>query len=139
MARFASMVNTGEIPGNYRNKAAQYLSVVQNQLVPKWNPYYKDLSQDEAVYVFPDDGSGWPNSSLPHNQYLAMAEALIYLYKATDNATYKIKAQKLLLSFKNDLRKISIDNEMLYEWNYWDAQFNGDRIIVARIAANQFG
>lgn len=128
MANFVKMVYRGQTPAYYMDAAGDYFAALHYQLMPKWEIYLREIDATKAVYIWPDDGSGNPNNSLPHNQYLALAEACAYLAQALDGqyaAYYHAKAEKITAAFKSKLTVVDGD---AYRWNYCDPMLPTDYI-----------
>lgn len=101
----------------YGEEARNYLRVIQDRIIPKWNRYWRDIDNRRGVFVFPDDPSfRFPGMTLPHNQYLALGRVFLLLYRLTDKMEYRRKAEKMGRFFKSCLRRIG----NRYFWHYWD-------------------
>jgi len=101
----------------YREAAKRYLQIMETQLLPKWEPYWRDLPDGSGLYIAQNDpAQRFPEASLPHNQYLALGRTFIALYRITGNARYRERAQRMARFFKRNLRLVGEH----YEWNYWD-------------------
>ena len=118
VAQFIEIVyNNKALHEKYRAKATHYLKLMETELIPKWDKYWRDLSSTKGVYVFQNDESqSMPGGSLPHNQYLALGRTMLALYRITKKPFYKEKALKMGNQFKSNLQRI--DN--YYQWHYWD-------------------
>ena len=99
------------------------MGLLQNHLVPKWDSLFRSENGTEGVYIFPDDGSSnIPNTTVPHNQYLAITEAFMLLAQATGNADYEVRAGLLATAFRNSLRPVGT----AFEWDYWNPKLSTD-------------
>ena len=112
----------------FGQRAAELLRVIETQLIPKWEKYWRE-TKDGGVYVFPDDPAFDPrNATMPHNQYLPLGTVQITLYRLTGQAAYKERAAKMASFFKSRLRLVK-DH---YEWRYWDDAGPWDRPLMER-------
>ena len=140
MAKFVKMVYRGQAPSSYTDAADYYLAALDDHLMPKWESCLEAIDASKSVYVQPDDGSlAWPNNSLPHNQYLALAEAYAYLAQALDGqdaADYRAKAGKLTAAFKSKLTLVTGD---AYEWNYYDPLLVSDYVVCPGVEDTSHG
>jgi len=121
MAKFIMMVYKGQAPASYTASADTFWGILENHLIPKWDYLLTQIDSSKSVYLMPDNGAfAYPNSSLPHNQYLALTSTYAFLARAIDGqskADYTALAGKLAGTFASKLRTVSDD---AYEWNYWD-------------------
>ncbi len=117
ICRFIALVRDDmDLSTAYGNKAERYLKVIERDLVPKWDKYWRDWG-DGGLLVAPNDPSlAYPGISLPHNQYLAFGNVLVLLHRITGKNQYRKRAAKMARFFKSCLRL----NDDHYEWNYWD-------------------
>jgi uncharacterized protein YraI len=138
IAKFIMMAKRGLIPdsigtapdviditGTY-GKANEYLDIIEDHLISKWDQFLEVIDSTKSVYVHPDDGSSVvPNISLPHNQYLAHCSVYAYLSCAglTNSSSYADLATKLANTFADYLTVVDNDE---YKWNYRDIIFVGD-------------
>ena len=107
----------------YGRRADKLLATIETQLIPKWSKSWRRV-RDGAVLVFPDDPAFVPsNTSLPHNQYLALGTVLVALHRITQKGVYKERADQMARAFRSCLRLV----EDHYEWNYWDAMGPWDK------------
>jgi len=113
----AAVLDGGSLERRYGAAARRYLQVIETQLLPKWEPYWRDLDGGAGVYVAQDDPAHRePGASLPHNQYLALGRTYIALYRLTRKPAYREHIAKMARFFKRSLRLVGGH----YEWNYWD-------------------
>ncbi|MGD0089783.1 MAG: hypothetical protein ABSE73_07670 [Planctomycetota bacterium] len=107
----------------YSERAGKLLRVIETQLLPKWNKYWREKGAG-GFLVFPADPAFNPSgSTLPHNQYLPLGTVLVTLYRITGKASYKEQAAKMARFFQSCLRLV----DGHYEWNYWDAAGEWDK------------
>jgi hypothetical protein len=107
----------------YGQQADAYLKVIRSDLIPKWKPYWRDCGDGGLLVAQVDEALTYPGISLPHNQYLALGNALIWLYHSTGDSAYRDQAVKMARCFKSHVR-LADDR---YDWNYWDAVGEWDR------------
>ncbi len=106
------------LEARYGAAARRYLRIMETQLIPKWDPYWRDVPGGGGVYIAQDDpAQRFPGATLPHNQYLALGRTHIALYRVTGKPFYRDRAERMARFFKSKLRLVG-DH---YEWNYWDA------------------
>ena len=118
IAQFCAVVLADPaLASRYGAAARRYLRIMETQLIPKWEPYWRDLPDRGGVYLAQDDpAQRFPGASLPHNQYLALGCTIIALYRATGKPFYRERAERMARFFKRSLRLVGGH----YEWNYWD-------------------
>ena len=117
IASFISTVLHDPALADYEPAARRYLDIIEGRLVHKWDTRWEELKEGGGVYLATDSSTQrFPGCTLPHNQYLAFARALLALHRATGNAWYRERAEKMARFFKSNLRLVN-DH---YEWNYWD-------------------
>lgn len=117
IAFFAGLVLNDPALSRYEPAARRYLDIIEGRLVHNWDARWRELEQGAGVYVAPDIWSQrFAGCTLPHNQYLAFARALLALHRATGKQWYRERAEKMGRFFKSNLRTVN-DH---YEWNYWD-------------------
>ncbi len=130
LAKFVMLAYRGFLPMAYQSDADRFVDFMEQHLFPKWDNLLTDIDSDRSVYRAPDNGSLLqPNSSLPHNQYLAMTVVYSFMARAFAGAkaeTYAAKAQKLINTFISQLHLDNVANT--YEWNYWDNLLPVDNI-----------
>lgn len=129
----------------YSAKADTYRNFIADNLVHKWDPYWKQVSGTDGanngtgVYIFPAGlSTNWfPSRSLPHNQYLAFASMLYLLYDATngvpayaaDRSYYWSRANDMARAFRSKVRPNPLNASLgtdAYVWNYWDPMGSWD-------------
>lgn len=109
-------------------QATDLLRVIETQLIPKWEQYWRD-TKDGGVYVYPDDPAFEPrNATMPHNQYLPLGTVQIALYRITGQARYKDRAAKMASFFRSRLKLVN-DH---YQWRYWDDAGPWDQTLLKR-------
>jgi len=124
ICRFIALVRTDpELRKTYGQKADSYLKIIESDLIPKWKPYWRDWKDGGLLVAQKDEALAYPGISLPHNQYLALGNALVWLHRITGNLAYRNQAAKMARFFKSCLRPV--DDH--YAWNYWDATGDWDR------------
>jgi len=118
IARFcAAVARDASLRERYGAAAQRYLKLMETQLLPKWQPYWRELPDGAGVYIFQDvPAQRFPGASQPHNQYLALGRVYIAVYCATGDPRYRERAEKMARFFKRNLRLVGGH----YEWNYWD-------------------
>ncbi len=128
MAQFADYVrSTPTLKTNYGATATRYVNFIENNILPKWDPYYQMIGDDgtSGTYTFPDDNSSWyPYLSLPYNMNAAMGRLYLWLYGADPNQDYLDRASELATSFKNNL--LVVANGLAYDWDYADPLLPND-------------
>jgi hypothetical protein len=113
----AAVHNDGSLAPAYGEAARRYLEIMETQLFPKWEPYWRDLPDGGGAYTAQNDpAQRFPGATLPHNQYLALGRTCVALYRITGKALYRERAEKMARFFKRNLRLVG----QHYEWNYWD-------------------
>ncbi len=111
------------LEARYGTVARRYLAIMETEVVPKWEPYWRDLPGGAGVYVYPDNTSERaPGGSLPYNQAFAFGRMQIALYRITGKPLYRARVERMARWFKHGLRLIANH----YEWNYWDYVRAGD-------------
>ena len=117
ICRFIALIrDKPELSAAYGTKANRYLEVIESDLVPKWDKYWRDWG-DGGLLVAPNDASlAYPGISLPHNQYLALGNVLVLLHRITGKHACRDRATRMARFFKSCLR-LKDDH---YEWHYWD-------------------
>ncbi len=121
VAQFIEVAYTdSRLPAKYRKKAEQYAALVDKQCFEKWERTWVDLPDGAGLYKFtPNPTQRFPNASLPHNQYLALARTWIVLKDVPGLAhrdRYLDRATKMARYFHANLKP----NGNGYVWNYWD-------------------
>jgi hypothetical protein len=111
IARFIAAVSGDPTLARYQAQADAYRNLIETELIPKWDRYWRELPDDRGIYLF----RGSP-MSLPHNQYSSWGKMLLVVHRITGNQEYLDKATRLGRLFKSQLRLV--DDH--YEWHYWD-------------------
>lgn len=123
----------------YKAKADTYRNFIADNLVHKWDPWWRQISgvdghnNGSGVYLFPEGFSTewFPGRTMPHNQYLMVAELFYQLYEATegeyayavDRPFYWSRANDMARAFKETIYAHplnSAQNTDAYLWHYWD-------------------
>jgi hypothetical protein len=104
----------------YAKQRAEYLDLVENQLVKKHDVRgdYVDMGELGAVYRMPKAGLR-PDAgrlTMPHNKHAIIMHGLLALYRVTGKDEYIRKAIKLGVRYKRSLTL----KDGHYEWDYWD-------------------
>jgi hypothetical protein len=124
ICRFIALVRADRaLRALYGKKADDYLKVIESDLIPKWDPYWRNWRGGGLLVGHVDEALAYPGITLPHNQYLALGNALVWLYRITRKEAYREKAAKMARFFKSCLRLV----DGHYEWNYWDATGEWDK------------
>jgi hypothetical protein len=125
MVQFAAMVkNSPDLQATYGAIADRYADFVREEIVPRWDPYFRAVGANRGTYVFPDDGSTViPRNSLPHNHYLALGRAIVWLSQVDESPALEERAAKLANMFKSKLKVVSGG---AFVWHYTDRLLSGD-------------
>jgi hypothetical protein len=128
MAEFAALVRSQPaLQTKYGATADRYVKFMLANVVPRWEPDFRYIGTTGGTYVFPDDGSSdIPRQSLPTNQNLAMARAMLWLAEATKNSSLLDQAKRLGTTFKSQL-KVAADGS--FTWNYASHLLSGDPLV----------
>lgn len=121
LAQFIELVlTTAELQAAYGEKARGYLAWLDRDFLQKWEPTWRELPGGEGLYAFCSSPSQrFPNYSLPHNQYLALARTWLVLGDLKEFANAPLARQRataMARFYKRNLRAVN----GAYEWNYWD-------------------
>lgn len=133
MAEFAALVRRdSRLTNDYDVTADRYAAFIRDEILPKWEQYFRPIGSTGGTYVFPDDGStGIPRQSLPHNQSLALGNVMVWLSMAEPEGDEALeeRATKLATTFKRHLLPVGGG----YLWRYSDRLLSGDygRVLVA--------
>jgi len=104
----------------YMEKAEAYAALLAKHFFEKWEETWLDLPGGTGLYKFtPNATQRSPDTSLPHNQYLALARTWLVLQAVPglDPAgVYRDRSVRMAEHFKKNLR---LDGTA-YVWNYWD-------------------
>ena len=98
-------------------KQPEYLDLLENHLVAKWEKSFTDLGEHGGVYQ-------WNTEYLPakagitlsHEKQAIIIEGLLNLYRVTGKDAYRQRAAKLGMWLKHCLQL----KEGRYVWNFWD-------------------
>jgi hypothetical protein len=124
---------------DYKAKADSYRDFIADNLLHKWDPWWKQISGTDGanngtgVYIHPPGITTevGPGRSLPANMYLAFARMLYLLYDATegdpayatDRLMYWSRANDMARAFKGVVRAHPLNATLSTDasvWNYWD-------------------
>ena len=104
----------------YMKKAEAYASLIAEHFFEKWEKTWVDLPDGSGLYKFtPHETQRFPNTSLPHNQYLAPARTWLVLQDVRglpQREQYRDRVTKMAKYFKKHLRL----KGNAYVWRYWD-------------------
>ncbi len=122
IAQFIEEVRAAEgLDPKYRAKADEYLKLLHEHFVTRWEKWWRPVSENAGVYLFTDNPTQrFPLYSLPHNQYLAPARTLLVLADLAGYESAELCAERARMMagyFHENLRPVEGD---AYEWNYWD-------------------
>jgi len=112
----------------YKQFADFLIDKAVNHMIPSFD---KDWNEEIGIYMDSSDGGNWEDreypTSLPHNQYLAMAVSLLQFSKLSpENAEkYIHRANKMFDAFKSVL---SFKPSGRVYWNYSDRMYEHDAI-----------
>jgi hypothetical protein len=125
LAQFAAVVRSDPaLQPAYGAAADRYEAFVRMHILPRWEPFYRRIGASGGTYVFPDDGSSSvPRHSLPHNQYLALGRALLWMAEANADVSYAARAARLATTFKRHLHVMPGGG---YTWRYLERLLPGD-------------
>ncbi|MGQ9731141.1 MAG: hypothetical protein ACUVX8_07680 [Candidatus Zipacnadales bacterium] len=121
IAQFIEVAYTeASLPPKYHAKAQQYAALIDKHFFEKWERTWVDLPNGAGVYKFSSNPTQrFPSTSLPHNQYLALARTWLVLQAIPalqHRDQYRKRATEMALYFKQNLR----EQNGAYVWNYWD-------------------
>jgi hypothetical protein len=110
-----------ELSRKYANQRAEYLDLVENQLVKKHDVRGDcvDLGRGGAIYRMPLQGlkqDYCARLTMPHNKHDIILRSFLALYRVTGKDEYMRRAIELGVRFKHSL---TLKNGH-YEWYYWD-------------------
>ncbi len=121
VAQFIEAVYTTDaLHERYLAKARTYAALIEKHFLEKWEATWVDLGDGTGVYKFTKHRTQrFPDTSLPHNQYLALARAWLVMQAIPGVAkreVYRDRATKMARYFKKHLHR----NGDAYRWGYWD-------------------
>ncbi len=100
-----------------RAAAERYLSLIEDNFVPKWDVCWVDTAPGRGAYAATDSpAERTPGRVLPHNQYAMHAQAYMALHKYLPSLGLRGRAERMATNFQANLRRVGD----AYEWNYWD-------------------
>lgn len=116
LARFARVVSEeASLAPAYGAAAARYLAAA-GRAVSFHDEEYVDSARS-GYYRFEPGAPLWCDGvGVPHNQNLAMARAMVELYRVTGDWGRRARAEKLALRLKNEL---VFTDRLAYVWRYW--------------------
>ena len=132
-ARFIELVyKDAGLKAKYGNKADEYLGLIRKDFIEKWDKRgtwienlvgaeYIDLGHQTETYTSPEKfGQKIDNEtrkfSIPFNKQFVAGLIYLRLYRATNEAFYRERAEKIFTLFKSRVR--FYDDR--YVWNYWE-------------------
>lgn len=111
----------------FGEKSEAYLTLAVDKILPHWERDWREVggrgfyvSNNQSFYGRPGDLTEF---SLPHNQYLPMAEIFLDLWHLTGDIKYRQKAEKLGQGFKSFLKLGNGRSGPTYLWHYADNLF----------------
>ncbi len=121
VAQFIEAVYTTADPDpKYRAKAEEYAALLHKHFYEKWERTWLDLPDGAGLYKFtPNVTQRFPDTSLPHNQYLALARTWVVLKDVPGlehRDEYLDRATRMARYFHKHLQL----SGNAYVWNYWD-------------------
>jgi hypothetical protein len=121
LAQFIEIVlTTPELAATHGAKAREYLAWLDRDFLQKWEPTWRELPAGEGLYAFcANPTQRFPNYSLPHNQYLALARTWLVLGDLKDFVNAPLARQRATAMARFYHRNLRAVNGA-YEWNYWD-------------------
>jgi hypothetical protein len=120
MVLFIEMVQADPaLDADYGADADHYLSLLRDELIPKWDrrELFVDVGDGVGVYLFQDHpGHRRQRMTLPHNQMYELAQALLSMLRVTGESWYRERTTQLYSHFAAN----TYEEEGLVNWNYWD-------------------
>ncbi len=105
------------LDSRYGDAARRYLKMMDERIIPCWEDRWRDFAGGGGAYLATNVPTHrFPDTVLPHNQYLAMGRAFFVLYRITGKKVYLDRATKMARFFHSKLRRTTDG----YIWNYWD-------------------
>ncbi len=122
VAQFIEQVRMrDDLDEKYQQKADEYLKLLHEHFIMRWEKTWMQVAPDAGVYVFTDNPTQrFPFYSLPHNQYLAPARTCLVLADVEGYEGAELcakRARNMANYFKQNLK---LTEEEAYVWNYWD-------------------
>lgn len=122
VAQFIEQVRArDDLDEKYRERADEYLRLLHEHFIARWEKTWVEVPPDAGVYVFTDNPTQrFPRYSLPHNQYLAPARTCLVLADLEGYEGAELcgeRARKMASYFKQNLK---LTEQGAYVWNYWD-------------------
>ena len=106
-----------ELQARFSEPAQRYLELLERELIPKWDTWWRDFSPRTGAYLAQDDWTQrFPGVILPHNQYLALGRVVLWLYRTTGNPHYLDRATRMANFLHHHLQV----DQGRYLWHYWD-------------------
>ncbi|MFO0705019.1 MAG: cell wall-binding repeat-containing protein [Candidatus Andersenbacteria bacterium] len=111
----------------YLAKAQDYITKVDTEIYPKWEPYFKTSGSSiwaggpGGVYRWPtDEQYAIPGNTLPVNQSADLAQLWVRMYQATGDTKYKTRAKQVADWFKSKLEvRTATDGQSFFYWRYY--------------------
>lgn len=135
VARFIEAALARPADDPYHHKARAYLELIGKHFLEGNEKYWQDTGQGCGAYRFsPNPTQRYPNLLLPHNQYLALAQAWLILADVTGEDLYRTRAEAMARNFKRALREV----DGAYVWNYAD-RFEAGQMHHSRVEDTSHG
>lgn len=112
-----AVLSDKQLESRYGDAARRYLKMMDERIIPCWEDRWRDFKDGGGAYLATNVPTHrFPDTVLPHNQYLAMGRAFFVLYRVTGKKIYLERATKMARFFHSKLRRTAD----CYIWNYWD-------------------
>lgn len=115
-----AVYRTPALHERYLGKAQAYERLLAKHFLDRWQKTWTDLPDGRGLYKFtPHQTQRFPDTSLPHNQYLALARTWLVLQSVPGverRDEYRDRAARMARNFKAHMKS----NGQAYLWNYWD-------------------
>ena len=114
----------------YGDKADRYIGYAEEVVAN-----HDDQWNDAGHYIFRTDADmlDYAGVDVPYNQSNAMGRVLVALWRATGDATYLDKVEKLAAAFRAGL---STTADGAYVWNYWGGTYTDPGEDISHAAIN---
>jgi hypothetical protein len=121
LARFVTLAKGQP---EFEATSKEYLALIENHLLKKWESYYSDLGDRGGVYRWNKDYIPLKaNITLSHEKQAIMIEAMLNLYRATGKAEHRDRAAALGTFLKKSMKEV----DGRYQWMFWDLGGDWDR------------